>query len=120
LPRRIGGLTVSIPRVHTIHLAGVAVKPELGVSVTVAFEPLDAMEQTAACAPDLALIATEINPTLAVMRAQGFDVHCLYNQETDEKPQLYFAHNLATGAPIDLAEKLARALDYMNLKRMIK
>jgi len=115
-----GVVTVSIPRADTIHLAGVAVKPELGVSVTVAFEPLDAMGQTAACAPDLALIATEINPTLAVMRAQGFDVHCLYNQETDEKPQLYFAHNLATGAPIDLAEKLARALDYMNLKRMIK
>lgn len=92
-------------------------KPELGVSVTVAFEPLDAMEQTAACAPDLALIASEVNPALEELRDEGFVVHCLYNQEMAEHPQLYFSHSLATGDAVDLARKVATALDKMNLKR---
>ncbi len=110
-----GVVTVSIPRGDTIVLAGVVVKPEAGVSVTVEFEPLG--NGQAACAPDYALIATEVNPALKVARAQGFAVHCLYNQETDEQPQLYFSHNLATGNAVDLAHKVARVLDTMNVKR---
>jgi len=110
-----GVVTVSIPRAETIVLGGVAVKPEMGVSVTVAFEPLG--NGRTACAPDLALIASEINPALEVLRDEGFVVHCLYNQETDEQPQLYFSHNLATGNAVTLAHKVARALDKMNLKR---
>ncbi len=27
---------------------------------------------------------------MQVMRQQGWDIGCLYNQETDEHPQLYF------------------------------
>jgi hypothetical protein len=111
-----GVVTVSIPRAETIFLAGVALKPETGVSVTVAFEPLGNDGQ-AAVAPDYALIASEVNPALEVARAEGFVIHCLYNQETAEQPQLYFSHNLATGNAIDLAKKIAKVLDKMNLKR---
>ena len=67
--------------------------------------------------PDYALLATEVNPALGVSRAEGFVVHCLYNQETDEQPQLYFSHNLATGNAINLAHKVAKVLDQMNVKR---
>lgn len=73
---------------------------------------------SAVCAPDYALIASEVNPALKVSRAEGFEVHCLYNQETAEEPQLYFSHNLATGNPIDLAHKVANVLKTMNVKRM--
>ena len=111
-----GVVTVSIPRAETIFVAGVALKPETGVSVTVAFEPLGNNGQ-AAVAPDYALIASEVNPALEVSRAEGFVVHCLYNQETAEQPQLYFSHNLAAGKAIDLAKKIAKVLDKMNLKR---
>ncbi len=111
-----GVVTVSIPRAETIYLAGVALKPDAGVSVTVAFEPLGDDGQ-AVCAPDYALIASEINPALKVSRAEGFEVHCLYNQETAEQPQLYFSHNLATGNAIELAKKVAKVLDKMHLKR---
>ena len=110
-----GVVTVSVPRSDTIVLAGVVMKPDAGVSITVEFEPLG--NGQAACAPDLALLATEVNPALGVARAQGFTVHCLYNQETDEQPQLYFSHNLAVGAPIDLAHRVSKVLDKMNVMR---
>lgn len=112
-----GIVTVSVPRAETIYLAGIPLKPETGVSVTVAFEPLDSSGKSAACAPDYALIASEINPALMVSRAQGFEVHCLYNQETAEQPQLYFSHNLKTGDPVSLAQSVSKVLDKMNVKR---
>ena len=111
-----GVVMVSIPREETIALSGIALRPEAGVSVMVAFEPLDDSGQ-AAVAADFALIASEVNPALKVARNEGLMVHCLYNQETDEQPQLYFSHNLATGNAVELAHKVARVLDKMNLKR---
>jgi Domain of Unknown Function (DUF1259) len=48
------------------------------------------------------------------MRHAGFEIGCLYNQETSEHPQLYFAHMLATGDPQSLAVKIRRALDLTN------
>ncbi len=78
----------------------------------ISFEPLSGGgAQYAAAGPDFSLIASEIEGVMRMMRAQGFTVHCLYNQETDEQPQLYFSHMLATGDALDLAEKIRRGLD---------
>jgi hypothetical protein len=112
-----GVVTVSIPRRETIMVDGVALKPETGVSVTVAFEPLDD-DGHAAVAPDFALIASEVNPVFKEMREQGFQIHCLYNQETAESPQLYFSHQLATGNALDLARKIRNGLNLMNMDFM--
>ncbi len=112
-----GVVTVSIPRANTIVLAGVPLKPETGVSVTVAFEPLDQSGKLAAVAPDYALVASEVNPALMESRALGWEIHCLYNQETDEFPQLYFSHNLKTGNPIQLAQEISKVLNKINVKR---
>jgi hypothetical protein len=46
------------------------------------------------------------------MRAAGFSVGCLYNQETGESPQLYFAHMFAQGDPYALARAIRRGLDH--------
>lgn len=46
------------------------------------------------------------------MRHAGFEIGCLYNQETSERPQLYFAHMLAVGDPQDLAVAMRKALDH--------
>lgn len=114
-----GVVTVSVARKETIILGGVALKPETGVSATIAFEPLEGGgSQYVALAPDLPLIASEINPTIQTLRKEGFVIHCLYNQETDEKPQLYFSHQLAVGNAENLAHKLRRALNHMNLDFM--
>src|SRR5215212_410642 len=111
-----GVVTVSIPRADTIVLAGVPLKPEAGAQVTVAFEPLEGGgSQYAAVAPDPGMTASEVNPTIGVLRKEGFAVHCLYNQETDEQPQLYFSHALAVGNAEDLARKVRKAINHMNL-----
>ena len=81
-----------------------------------AFEPLGNDGQ-AVCAPDYALIASEINPALRVSRAEGFEVHCLYNQETAEDPTALFSHNLTVGNAVELAQKVAKVLVTMNVKR---
>jgi len=110
-----GVVVVSVPRKETITLGGVALKSDMGVSHTVAFEPLDGDKSTAV-APDFALIAAEINPLVRLMREQGFTIHCLYNQETAERPQLYFSHQLAVGDAYDLAQKIRRGLERTNAK----
>jgi hypothetical protein len=87
--------------------------------VTVAFEPLEGGgSQFAAVAPDPGMTASEVNPTIGVLRKEGFAVHCLYNQETDEQPQLYFSHALAVGNAEDLARKVRKAINHMNLDFM--
>jgi hypothetical protein len=45
-------------------------------------------------------------PVTALMRRLGWLDGCLYNQETDEKPQLYFSHMLKVGDPYDLAAEI--------------
>jgi hypothetical protein len=48
------------------------------------------------------------------MRDQGWHVGCLYNQETGERPQLYFSHMLKTGDPYALAAEIRRGIDLTN------
>jgi hypothetical protein len=107
-----GVVVVSIARRENIILDRVHVKPEMGVQHTVNFEPLDG--NTTAVAPDFALIASEINPVMSIMRRHNFAVHCLYNQETAESPQLYFSHLLAVGDAYDLAHAVRKGLERTN------
>lgn len=107
-----GVVVVSISRREDIILDGVHIKPELGVQHTVNFEPLGG--NMTAVAPDFALIASEINPLMKIMRKQDFAVHCLYNQETAESPQLYFSHQLAVGDAYDLARAVRKGLEKTN------
>ena len=65
---------------------------------------------TAPVVPDLALVADEIQPVMRVMRARGWFVGCLYNQETDEHPQLYFTHQLKAGDAYRLAHEVRQVL----------
>jgi hypothetical protein len=107
-----GVVEVSVNRKEQIILGGIAVKSELGVNHTIAFEPLS--DGRAVVAPDFALIASEVNPVMESQRRQGFTVHCLYNQETAESPQLYFSHQLAVGDAYELARAIRRSLEKTN------
>jgi hypothetical protein len=107
-----GVVVVSIARKENIILDGVHIKPDMGVEHTVNFEPLGG--NTTAVAPDFALLASEINPVMAIMRKQSFAVHCLYNQETAESPQLYFSHQLAVGDAYELARAVRKGLELTN------
>jgi hypothetical protein len=109
-----GAVTVSIPRKETITILGVRVQPEAGISTTVDFQPLNSNGSNALVVPDFALIGTEVNPVFETMRREKFINGCLYNQETDELPQLYFSHQWATGNPYVLAQKVRKALNLTN------
>ncbi|MGI8623928.1 MAG: DUF1259 domain-containing protein [Solirubrobacteraceae bacterium] len=106
-----GVVMASVSRGDRIVVGEVVASPEANISTTVEIKPLDAAGTSAAVAPDLSLRADEVRPALRAMRRHGFEVGCLYNQETAEHPQLYFAHMLATGDPYDLARKLRATLD---------
>jgi hypothetical protein len=106
-----GVVTVSVARQEQIRLGGIPIKSETGVSTTVEFEPLDSSGQQAVGAPDFALIGKEVDPVFQTMSKQGFKIGCLYNQETDERPQLYFSHQWKVGDPYDLAREIRNGLD---------
>jgi hypothetical protein len=109
-----GVVTVEVPRAHGVTLGGIHVKPELGVSTNIQFEPLSGGR--AAVVPDFSMTATEIRPVMAVMREHGWDVGCLYNQETAESPQLYFSHMFKTGDPVRLAREIRAGLVRTDIK----
>jgi hypothetical protein len=104
-----GVVYVSVPRKDTIYLQGVAVKPETGVEQTINFQPLGGSK--AAVAPDYALTASEADPVLERGRYMGWDVGCLYNQETEESPQLFFSHQTKVGDAYELAKEIRYVLD---------
>jgi len=62
------------------------------------------------------MIASEIQNVMEVMRRQGWDIGCLYNQETGEQPQLYFSHQFKTGDSIELAHEIRSGLHRMDMK----
>ncbi|HEX4490722.1 MAG TPA: DUF1259 domain-containing protein [Acidimicrobiia bacterium] len=112
-----GTVTVDVPRRERLVLDGVCINPFLNVMTGISFEPLPGGgSQHAACAPDFGMIASEVDAVCRRMRANGFEIHCLYNQETAEQPQLYFSHHIATGDALELARKVRQGLDLMNVE----
>ncbi len=112
-----GVVTYDVPRQDPIWLGGVRINPYLNVATNIAFEPLQDGKKAAA-APDFGMVTSEINPVMRIMRHQGWDIGCLYNQETGEHPQLFFSHQFKTGDPIDLAHEIRNGLNLMDLKFM--
>lgn len=109
-----GVVTIAVPRREAIQLGGVTVNPTLGVLSHVDFKPMEirgGKVVRAAAAPDFAMTANEVSAVMRVMRKHGFEIGCLYNQETDEHPQLYFSHQLAVGEPEQLARAVREGLE---------
>jgi hypothetical protein len=106
-----GVVTVDIDRTDEIVVDDVLVNPGANISTNVQFEPLDSTGSSAAAAPDFSMKTSEIMPVTQVMRGQGWQDHCLYNQETGEHPQLYFSHMLKTGDPYVLATEIRKGID---------
>lgn len=111
-----GVVTVFIARQNPIFIDGIRVRPQTNIATNVAFEPLNADGSHCAVAPDFAMEAGEIDDVVRVMRHRGWDIGCLYNQETDEHPQLYFSHQIKTGDPYELAREVRMGLDQTNAR----
>jgi hypothetical protein len=109
-----GVVTVSVNRTDTIRIHGVEVSPEANISTTVAFKPLNSAGTAAAVAPDFSMTGRETLTVIKQMRYQGWHVGCLYNQETQEHPQLFFSHMVKKGDPYALAAQVRSGLDLTN------
>lgn len=107
-----GVVTFEVPRREPMRLGGRVINPYLNVSSPIAFEPLGS---TTAVVPDFGMVAHEVDRVVSHMRSLGWQVGCLYNQETDEYPQLYFSHQFKAGDPYALAREVRSGLDLMNV-----
>ncbi len=110
----LGIVNFSVPRAEKLTLAGIRINPYLNVAAPVTFLPLGGSATRVAAVVDYGMLGTEINNVLAIMQLQGWDFGCLYNQETQEVPQLYFSHNFKVGDPITLAMEIRRGFDRTN------
>ena len=106
-----GVVTVTVERADTIVIDGIQVSPEANIFTEVQFKPLSSAGAYAAAGPDFAMKASEVSPVVRVMRGLGWFQGCLYNQETDEHPQLYFDHMLKIGDAYVLAHEIRKGLD---------
>jgi hypothetical protein len=106
-----GVVTVSIDRTDKIIIDGIQVSPEANISTDVEFKPMPGSGPDAAAGPDFSMTSSEVQPVVALMRRQGWFDACLYNQETNEHPQLYFSHMLKTGNAYKLAHEIRRGLN---------
>jgi hypothetical protein len=112
-----GVVNFNVPRKETITLGGIPVSPYLNVAAPIAFQPHGGGENAAAVV-DFAMLASEVMPVTKAMRARRWDIGCLYNQETDEHPQLYFSHQFKTGDARQLAQEIRAGLNLTNSKFM--
>jgi hypothetical protein len=107
-----GVVTVDVSRADTIAIGDVEVAPETNVSTNIQFVSLDGTDKNVAVAPDMSMTSSETQPVIRLLRKYGFDIGCLYNQETNEHPQLYFAHAFKVGNPYTIAAEVRHALDH--------
>lgn len=105
-----GVVTVVVDRRQGVMLGGVAAHPETNVSTNIEFKPLGGDE--AAAVPDFSMTSAEVDPVVKhMLNDLGWLQGCLYNQETDEHPQLFFAHMLKRGDAYQLAKEIRSGLD---------
>lgn len=108
-----GVVSVSVSRRHWVKIGEEMAKPEMGISTSIEFMPTGGTTgSTAAVVASFSLTATEVQPVVSLMRTtHGWLQGCLYNQETEESPQLYHARMLKTGDAYELAQEIRRGLD---------
>jgi hypothetical protein len=108
-----GVVMVSVLRADQITLGGIPIAGDEGIALEVAFEPLG--DGRTVVGPDFSMTSREVMPVTRVMREQGWDNNCLYNQETAEYPQLYFSHQVKIGDAIQLAREVRKGANQSDL-----
>lgn len=110
-----GVYQVSVPRAGAVTLDGVEVPPAMGVATAINFQVIRAT--TAAATGDFVLIASEVNPVLRTLRANGIAVTGLHSHMLNETPRLFFMHFWGEGDALKVARGLRAALDQVDIKR---
>jgi hypothetical protein len=72
--------------------------------------------EKAAIAGDVAMLASEVQPVLKALRANGLDVVALHHHMTSTQPAIFFLHYWGTGPADKLAAGFKAALDQLGKK----
>jgi Domain of Unknown Function (DUF1259) len=114
--RANGGVyQVSVPRAEAVTVDGIEVPPAMGVATAINIQATGAT--TAVATGDFVLIASEVNPVLRALRANGISVTALHSHMLNETPRLLFMHFWGDGDVLKVARGLRAALDEMNVRR---
>jgi Domain of Unknown Function (DUF1259) len=106
-------LQVGVPRAERIEEHGIEIPPSMGMANALNFQR--AGEQVATTG-DFVLIASEVNPVIRELRAQGIEVTALHSHMLAESPRLFFMHFWGVGSPEKIAGALKAALAKVHTK----
>jgi Domain of Unknown Function (DUF1259) len=106
-----GVVTVTVDRKNRMVIDDIVVSPESNIYTEVQIKPRSSTGSNAWVGPDFGMTESEVMPVVTRMRRLGWFQGCLYNQETNEYPQLFFDHMLKTGDAYELAAEVRLGLD---------
>ena len=89
-----------------------AIPTSMGLATAINFQPTGSGR--AAITGDFVLLASEVNPVIATLRANGIAVTALHSHMLDDSPHLFFMHFWANDDALKLARGLRAALDKTN------
>jgi hypothetical protein len=102
----------NIPRQEPIADQGMEVPPAMGTGTVINFQPTGG--GNAAVTGDFVLLASEVNPVIAALRANGIEVTALHSHMLMDEPRLFFMHFWAQDDAVQLALRLREALVKTN------
>jgi hypothetical protein len=109
-----------VPRRDPVTMDGMPIAPvgPMGLATGIGFQPTGGGK--AAITGDFVMVASEVNPVIKTLRANGIEVTALHSHMLDEQPRLFFMHFWANDDAIKLAKGLREALDEMaNVKNSL-
>lgn len=105
----------SIPRAASVEDEGMPLPEAMGSANAINFQATG--DGKAAITGDLALLASEVNPVLRELRANGIEVTALHSHMLDDQPHVFFMHFWANDDAVKLAKGMRAALDKIAVKK---
>jgi hypothetical protein len=109
-----GVYQLSVPRREAIRDDGHVIPPSMGVATAINFQPTGAGK--AAITGDFVMIASEVNPVIRALQANGIQPAALHSHMLTESPRLFFMHFWANDDAATLAKGLRAALNNMAIR----
>ena len=109
---------VTVPRSERITDGGHEVPPSMGVATGINFQPSG--DGKVAVTGDFVLRASEVNPVIRALEANGIEPTAVHSHMLDENPRLFFMHFWGNDDAVTLAKGLRAALDRTSSKKSSK
>jgi hypothetical protein len=104
-----------IPRAQPVTDQGMALPGPMGAAIAINFQPTGF--DTAAITGDFVLLASEVNPVIRALQANGIEITALHSHMLGEQPRMFFMHFWANDDTRKLATGLRAALDKVDVKK---